>query len=420
MTKFAGLLRRTLFIALLVTLVLTGCGDDDDDNDSKTSDDDADDDDADDDAADDDSEETVPDCFLNPGEPGPYMVGSTTFYFEDTSRALSCGEGNRILMTEIWYPSVDNADEWPENFITDYFLGRNDEIAAAFEELGEDIEGQMIDIATGSYRDAPLHPDAPPMPILIFSHGFSANRFQSFTQANYLASHGYVVVSPDHICNSKITLTPDDVVIGGSILGAVTSLSERKGDVSFLIDVMLDDPPAMFAGRLDGSRIGLFGHSFGGMTVSEQVKVEHRVSALVQFASFGFPAGVENVYAPSMYFWGRQDIWMYLFESFHDNYIDMMPQPTVEMEFDDTGHFAFSDLCEYLSDLKESGNGCGTGTRIGSNEEFTNPDRDAMHSVINPYMAAFFGWAFFDVPELESYILENHAPDMMDMNIVHD
>jgi dienelactone hydrolase len=397
--------------ALFALLSLAACSSGGGDDDSSASDDDQSDDDAahDDDAADDD---TV-DPFLHPEAKGPYLVGNTTFFFDDKSRKLSCGEGDRWLMTEVWYPAVDNAADWPENWMHSFWLDRLDEVNQALEDAGINPDDQINDVPTGSYRDAPLNPSAPPMPILVFSHGFTSNRFQNFTMADYLASHGYVVVAPDHICNAIVTLTPDAVVMF-SPLDSVRTLGEREGDLSFLVDVFTDSPPEMFAGRLDNDHIGFWGHSFGGLTATEEVQIDRRASAMIQLAAFGFPGVPADLTAASMYFWGLEDKVMHPFEKWHDQVITQMPRPKFQLKFPDTGHFAFSDLCVFSKRLAAHGNGCGTEQRIENDQMFTNPTRDEIHTVLDPYAVAFFGAAFFDYDELWNYLADDHFPDLMD------
>ena len=407
--------RSSRFLIISICFVFVAAGmflscerDDDSDNgDEPASDDDPEDDDD-----DNDDDDTIENPFLNPGQPGPYLVGNASFFFEDVSRKLSCGQGNRILLTEVWYPAADNAQDFPENYITDFFLGRDEQIEQAMRDLGLDPEQELNNLPTGSYRDAPLHPDAGPMPILVFSHGFSSNRFQNYTMAAYLAGHGYLVVAPDHICNAKVTLTPDAVVTM-SWANSLITLFERKADASFLVDVFTQTPPAMFHGRLNTEKIGFWGHSFGGFTVSEQIKDDFRISAMVQLASFGFPSVPPEVTLPSMYLYGKQDKVMLRFRNFHDRLIANMPLPKYELEFFETGHFAFSDLCEYSIQLAAEGNGCGTEQKIGSEEMFTNPDHDQLHQVINGYITAFFGVSFFGYEQLAGYLDNNHWPQRM-------
>ncbi|MDP8223144.1 MAG: hypothetical protein P9L99_07285 [Candidatus Lernaella stagnicola] len=399
-------MRKWFFVLLIVFLAVASfaCNQNDDDDQA------ADDDDDDNDDNDNDDNDSAPfNPFLDPSEPGPFPAGNTTRYFTDAARDLSCGDGPRILMTEIWYPAAENAAEYPENYIEDFFLGREEE---AREAVGEDMDS-IPSLPTGSYRDAPLTDALSTFPVLFFSHGFSSNRFQNYTMAAYLATHGYVVIAPDHICNAMVTLTPDAVVVG-TMLSLFTTLPERKGDLLFLIDEMADNPPEFLQGRLDLTRIGLFGHSFGGLTVTEVLKETTAAKAMLQMASFGFPPVPESVTATTMFWAGKQDKIMWPYRELHHTVIDQMPRPNIEMVFYETGHFAFSDLCLFSPDLAAHGNGCGTESRMGGTGDFTNPDHDELHQVLNSYATAFFGAVLFEFPTLIDYIAENHFPEMME------
>lgn len=357
-----------------------------------------------------------PNPFLVPQLPGPYLVGNTSLVFEDASRDLSCGQGKRRLVVEIWYPAAEEALSGPENHLTDFFLDQREEVIAILKALGElPEEGPLEDPPTGSYRDAPVHAEAGPMPVLVFSHGFQSNRFQNYTMANYLASHGYLVAAPDHTCNAKVAPLPEGV-IQFSASNVFLSIFERMADVSFLIDVFTQRPPGMFQGRIDLEHIGFWGHSFGGITVTEQVKHDHRVSAMLQLASFGLPVPEvpEECTAASMYLWGRQDKIMAPYKGWHDAVIDQMPLPKYTLEVFDAGHFAFSDLCLISGKLAAHGDGCGWGTRIGTGEPFENPDHASMHKVLNAYATAFLGASFFGYPELTDFLATNHFPEMID------
>jgi len=361
------------------------------------------------------NENSILNAFLGPANPGPYLVGNTSFVLEDASRELSCGQGNRRLVTEVWYPAADDAPSWPMNHITDFFLDQRDAAIEILRESGELPEGGINDFSTGSYRNAPVHPDAAPMPILIFSHGFSSNRFQNYTMSNYLASHGYLVVAPDHTCNARIAPLPEGIILF-TWDNVPISLCERIVDLSFVIDVFTEQTPEMFDGRLDTAHIAFWGHSFGGLTASEQVKYEPRVSAMLQLASFGFPVVPQNLTATTMYMWGKQDKIMSLWKELHDAHITLMPRPKYELEFIDTGHFAFSDLCLFSETLAREGDGCGWGTRIGTGEPFENPDHDQMHAMINAYATAFFGAGLLGFEDLHEYLRSNHFPDAMEYN----
>ncbi|HPQ71669.1 MAG TPA: hypothetical protein PKW95_21270 [bacterium] len=401
---------RVCVFLLLVAFVAFACGDDDDDdNDNDSVDDDAtDDDDSTDDDATDDDDDDDDNPLLHPEAPGPYVVGNRSFFFTDESRELSCGDGPRSLLVEIWYPAADDADQGAQNTIEDFFLGRLDEV---LELIG--AQGEMENLPTGSYRDAPLHPQAQALPVIVFSHGFMSNRFQNFTMAAYLASHGYVIVAPDHICNAMVTLTPD-AAVAGSPLSMFSTIRERTGDIDFLLALLRESPPEFLAGRLDLTRSALWGHSWGGLTVSESIKDHPEVGALLQMASFGTPVVPETITASSMYFWGKQEKVVRMFTDWHYAYLAAMPPPKFSLEFFDTGHFAFSDLCRFVPVIANFANGCGTERRVDGQGGFTNPDHEALHAVLDAYATAFFGAALYDLPELTAYLNENHWPEMME------
>jgi predicted dienelactone hydrolase len=343
-----------------------------------------------------------------PDAPGPYLAGNRSVFLEDPDRPLGCGEGNRVLLTELWYPAADHADDLPEDTIRGFFLGRWDEVVAA-------IEGDpdaMLDLPTGSYRDAPVHPDAWNLPVVLFSHGFTSNRFQNYTLAAFLAGHGYVVVAPDHICNAHVTLT-EDAVVPGTDTNPYSALDARLADLPFLLDQLRDSPPAPLAGRLDSEQVALSGHSWGAVSVTELLKTDDRARALVQITGFGFPPAAEEVEVGTLSLWGQEDGIMGPFVDWHDEVLEQLPPPVYELEFMDTGHFAFSDLCRFVPDLAEE-DGCGTGERLETGEVFTNLDPDEVHEVASAYAAAFLGATLYDVPELHTYLADNHFPERVE------
>jgi predicted dienelactone hydrolase len=350
--------------------------------------------------------------FLQPEKRGPFVVGNRSFYLTDDSRSLGCGDGKRVLLTEVWYPAADHAATLPEHYTRGFLLDRWDE---AQRVVGIDGGKMLINLPTRSYRDAPLHPRATRMPVLIFSHGFMSTRFQNYTMASYLASHGYLVVAPDHVCNAAVTLTPDRVV-RGSMFSMLTTIGQRAGDLRFLMDTFTRNPPAEFAGRVDPDRLALWGHSMGGFSASDKTTSDPRVKALLQIASFGFPYVPPWVKAPSMYFWGLEDKIIAPLEGLHRQSRRHMPKPRYLLNFRDTGHFAFADLCEFAVPLQK-GNGCGTEERMTWRGTFTNPPHGVLHEALNAYATAFFGASLFQLPELHAYLRENHFPELMTYSV---
>lgn len=218
---------------------------------------------------------------------GPYRVGTMTVHWVDTSRLETySGRANepRELMVQIWYPaepaSTAMVAPWLEHVdVLGPALGARLNLPPFFLD-------HVKYVNTQAYLDAPVSPAEARYPVLLFSHGWGGFRAQNTHQVEQLASHGYIIAAVDHTYDAAATVFPDGRVAlhNDAILPAGTSPAElqqaaaqlvkqRAGDLAFVLDQLtsLDaaDPGGRFTGRLDLSRVGVFGHSMGGGTTIE-------------------------------------------------------------------------------------------------------------------------------------------------------
>jgi dienelactone hydrolase len=105
----------------------------------------------------------------------------------------------------------------------------------------------------------PAEAAAGPAPLLLFSHGFSSLRANGRYLGEHLASHGYVVAAVDFPLTS----------FGAPGGPYVQDVVHQPGDLSFVIDTLtaygqVSGHP--LSGKVDGTRIGVFGISLGGLT----------------------------------------------------------------------------------------------------------------------------------------------------------
>lgn len=110
------------------------------------------------------------------------------------------------------------------------------------------------------------------LPLILFSHGFGADRTAFSPIAQHWADHGYVVVHPSHIDGfGKSKGKGGDLPAGGLpalLKNAALKIENRVGDLTFLLD-SLDQLAAKLPAlgdRIDRSRIGIGGHSLGAFT----------------------------------------------------------------------------------------------------------------------------------------------------------
>lgn len=182
----------------------------------------------------------------------------------------------------------------------------------------------------GSYTDAPAA-DGKPWPVVLVSHGDAGSRYNMESVSEFLAARGYLVVAAEHTGNSPYAMIgadPDLAANGGdpalleamrqvlpllddngvygshfnygqsysplgeggvfpdgqlSPSGAVNldrALLERVNDLRAVLDTLeAMNQSGRFAGKIDLSRVGLIGRSFGGSTVLAGLALEPRFQA---------------------------------------------------------------------------------------------------------------------------------------------
>jgi predicted dienelactone hydrolase len=142
--------------------------------------------------------------------------------------------------------------------------------------------------------DVPPDRAGAPYPLLLFSHGLGGSADQSVYYCQNLASHGYVVVSADHMDKDSLTgnlrlkalgkllkklprtpaeqfgMTATTIVYNDWFNSIGFDLSYRAREASFAIDRALEwngDENHPLHKMMDPDRIGATGHSLGGFTV---------------------------------------------------------------------------------------------------------------------------------------------------------
>lgn len=232
--------RRFPALLLVAALTLAACSSSDDDSSSSDT------------TAPGTSEVAVASDAPAPDEPGPFAVGRRTETVVDPERE------DRELTVEVWYPSDEAGDPTPYELIAG---------------VGFDSELSSVDAMPSAEG---------PFPLVVFSHGSGGLRQQSTSIVETVASHGFVVVAPDHAGNTAI-----DQLLGTETDVEVTARN-RVLDVEFLIDQA--EGGQLADGLADLDEVAVMGHSFGGFTALavaggfEDIPADPRVDAIVPMA----------------------------------------------------------------------------------------------------------------------------------------
>lgn len=296
-------MRRVLVSLFAIAIFASGCGDEDPAPTAPTS------------TPADDVETTTttteaPDTAVTAeelAEVGPYPVGITT-------RKLASGE-----LVEIWYPAGDDAIGQTDTYAVRDFT------PTIMRDLVPDDINDRLTIAAG--RDATTATDGP-FPLVMFSHGSTAFRLQSSRLVHHLASWGMVVSSTDHPSRALINMLapPEDA-------------RPSTEDVFAMRELVLADET--FGPIIDESRVGMSGHSAGGGTTLA-VASAGDIAGYVSYASGAFSdEPLPDV--PSLFMAGEIDTIVEPGRT-ADAFI-AAPAPSWYLEFADSGHLAFSDLC---------------------------------------------------------------------------
>lgn len=266
-----------------------------------------------------------------PGGLGPWDVGRSSFTLVDAAR------GDRSMGVDVWYPVADSTGAEPSVY------------DLVFAQLPSPLAVADREVA-----------NAGPFPLVLFSHGSGGIRFQSFFLTEALASHGFIVAAIDHTGN-----TAADLVFQTTI-GTKEITLLRRGDISFLLDELLelnDTPGSLLDGRIDASRIGLTGHSFGGFTTLATagsyagIAADLRIDAIAPFSpatGFLFDSDIANVAVPTLVLGGQFDNVTPISESIRVFEL-VSGEPVLRVDLGRAGHQSFTNLCDFAAVLLNAG-----------------------------------------------------------------
>ena len=163
-------------------------------------------------------------AYYPPDAPGPHPIGTLDLH--------APSQAGIDLPVQVWLPAADSGGgPW---------------------SYGGLVEGAAPEWSTPDCSE--------PWPVLLFSHGNGGVRFQSFSVAEFFASHGWLVAAPDHVDNTAFDMVDDWPRIA----------VRRPLDIADTFDWLIaesDDSGSRLAGCVDPSAgYAVMGHSFGGFT----------------------------------------------------------------------------------------------------------------------------------------------------------
>lgn len=332
---------------------------------------------------------------------GPWAVGNTHL-------TIASADGGRQLPVELWYPAAAGTPIDATFAVEDFEQGeRRMQLAAWVAEAPEACTPRLAH----STPQAPLADSATPFPLVLVSHCTRGFRFSMHTMAERLASQGFVVAAPDHVDNTRFD---NQATVSNAFLAV------RTEDLRSTLDALLaaQDPqvPAQFHGRLDSSRVGAIGHSFGAVSVGRLVELDARVKGALLIAApvdspFLNSGSLPRITRPLSWLLARDDNSIsYLGNGFIRDNFAKAPKPSWLVEVDDTGHWSFSDIAGLAGDYQP---GCGQGTRDDPSDAgaFTYLDNARARAIGARIAAAWAAQQVLDDPAGGAALNAEAAPE---------
>ena len=195
----------------------------------------------------------------DPFSRGAAPVGVRSLELVDAAR------GGRRLPLELWYP-------------------------ADAKQRGQDLADATRDrftIAPGVPEDAQqalrgAEPARGRFPLVAYFHGATGHRRDAHPLCTHLASHGYLVASPDFTGNTMGDMLAD-LAAGGAgtprLAPLEQSAADRPWDAKLVIDRVLAGAEPALSALADPERVGACGVSFGGWTTLALNSIDRRPKA---------------------------------------------------------------------------------------------------------------------------------------------
>ncbi len=167
-------------------------------------------------------------------------------------------EAETPLEITVWYPALNDGNTAAE-------------ISYPYAIKMDVPPGMTASVTGQALSDAPYDLSAGPYPVVVLSHGFILGRTMYAWHAEHLASHGFVVIAPEHPEQLDETLSdfwrsgierPQDIV---TVLDYAETESQTGGELEGLIDT---------------DSVAVVGHSLGGYTALAAAGARYDLNSL--------------------------------------------------------------------------------------------------------------------------------------------
>jgi len=295
---------------------------------------------------------------------GPSLVGTVSFELIDHTRLdpYASPSQSRDLMVSVFYPvqhirRYKLAPAYTPNY------------AAYLDAYVGLVPGTAATTMSKAYQGAYLHTDSNKLPPIVFySSGYGNSRVDYTATLSNLASRGYLVIGVDHPYDANFVDYPDgrNATRSENFLDPEkpetvdVALDVRVKDMQFVLDTLSTNATVArqipgVHGKLDGGKVGMFGHSFGGAATAGAMLVDPRFACGVNMDGTVFGPVVEAGLSNPFMFIDIGESHNRTTDASWSTLWSKLRGWKAELSFMGSSHLAFSDQKILYEQLKKTG-----------------------------------------------------------------
>lgn len=325
--------------------------------------------------------------FRLPNPSGPYAVGIKYGYLIDKSRLETLTPDPTDFMevsVQVWYPAEITGNIKPIKY-WENAAERSKIISKFWDGLPSFLFNHFSFVQTHSYLDANLSRAKQMFPVLIFNHGALGLPSLNTVLMEELVSHGYIIFSIGHADYIPFFIKPDGQLkafdpnsnelqlkmkenddpevrnIAYQLMESddlkeqevllrkfleknpqnQKSLQRWVEDISFTMDELerINKGKGIFSGRLDLSKLGVFGVSFGGAASTQVCVHEKRCKAAISMDCPQFGDLLDHEISQPILFMSSEQ-----YKGKNDIFFELKNNPLYMILVKNTTHQNFSDI----------------------------------------------------------------------------
>jgi predicted dienelactone hydrolase len=222
-----------------------------------------------------------------PSPTGPASIGFRSFHWIDSSRAEPMTkrlDDRREVAAFLWYPATQ-MQRSRALYVPDSSI-----LPSSYRQRYPTV----VSLHQHGFANAPIDASTPPLPVLLFSPGAGLSATSYLTIIEDLVSHGFVVLGveasfdgyPVRLSNGSVA-TSAEFAFADGLTQSRNRVDARALDLLFALRQLerlnAGSPASDVRGRLDLNRVGVFGHSRGGLAAAEACKREPRLRGCLNY-----------------------------------------------------------------------------------------------------------------------------------------